>query len=91
MTREEAINLELEVRYSLTAQKHKEAVDVAFAALREQDERSKGCIHCSQESDIPLPTDMGFTWISGNQLQNSYGECVIEFCPMCGRKLEVEG
>jgi hypothetical protein len=63
--------------------------ELAIAALREQEERSKGCIHCSQESDIPLPTDMGFTWISGNELQNSYGECVIKFCPMCGRKLYI--
>ncbi len=68
-----------------------QAYEMAIAVLREQEEWSKGCIHCSQESDIPLPTDMGFTWISGNELQNSYGECVIKFCPMCGRKLEVEG
>lgn len=38
MDRAEALNLEYEVRYALTSSKHKQAVDVAFTALREQSE-----------------------------------------------------
>ena len=62
-------------------------LEIAIAALREREQREQGCEFCRTEYDILLPTDMGYTWISGNELQNSYGSCEIRYCPMCGRKL----
>lgn len=41
MDRTEALSLESEVRYALTSHKHKEAVDLAFAALKEQVEQER--------------------------------------------------
>ncbi len=51
MTREEALGLESIVRYNLTATKHKEAVDVAFDALREQEKCAKSA-HCTNADRI---------------------------------------
>lgn len=41
MDRTEALSLESEVRYALTSHKHKEAVDLAFAALKEQEQLAR--------------------------------------------------
>lgn len=41
MDRIEALSLEIEVRYALTSHKHKEAVDLAFAALKEQEQLAR--------------------------------------------------
>ena len=99
MTREEALELESCIRYNLTATKHKEAGDFAFAALREQEERSKGCEFC-QEFDDPCGVPMLATeedecdrgiylyngWLCANG--GSFCEAKVKFCPMCGRRLE---
>ena len=47
---------------------HRETMMLAAEALREKQERSKGCEHCQG-------------WDS---------RCGANYCPMCGKRLEVE-
>lgn len=73
MTREEAIHRIKDhmVHHGIGRFPHillAEAMKMAIAALREQEERSKGCEWCVSSA-----------WMNNR------------FCPMCGRKLEVEG
>lgn len=77
--------------------------DLAFlsaviSALREQEERERGCEYCTDNKNIyhlssgihdSMDEDV---YISGNALVvdigcHSYGSSVIKFCPMCGRRL----
>ena len=56
---------------------------VAIAALREKEERSKGCEYCngllkSDTEDFTMP----------NASKKEYDIVTIRFCPMCGRRLE---
>lgn len=93
MTREEAIwRLEncLECTDCFTCGSHDNALVMAVAALREQEERSKGCAHCTKRKGLSLRNDLGHLWIENGRLNNLYDECKINFCPMCGRKLEVD-
>ena len=57
--------------------KHCELVKTALAALREQAEREKGCEYCDDNFKFWQ------TQISG-ELPN------VRYCPMCGKRLEVE-
>lgn len=57
-----------------------DALDMAIAALREQEERSKGCGWCKQFAGVPL---RGFT-------EHGCQSITVKFCPMCGRRLEEE-
>jgi len=69
---ERAINLisEGEIDYSgiYDCELNERVTEVILNALREQQERSKGCEHCRG-------------WDS---------RCGANYCPMCGRRLEVE-
>lgn len=109
MTREEAINLYWNIRYDVLNSKKKEALDVAFEALREQEERSKGCEYCHPPFRTLLTVTIDPE--TGEEPLNIFFECdgqslrayddnpsnpqidklKIRACPMCGRKLEVEG
>lgn len=74
--------------------------ELAIAALREQEERSKGCEYCDgKQKLLPVEDD---DYSSGNSicfyangkpyLFDADGcDIWIKFCPMCGRKLEVDG
>lgn len=87
MTREEAIwRLEncLDCTDCFTCGSHDDALVLAVAALREQEERSKGCDFCN-ERNVAVMSASILTF----DLKN-HG-CMCRFCPMCGRKLEVEG
>lgn len=58
MDRAEALSLEYAVRYSLLSGRHKQAVDVAFAALREQEslaEKQATSKWISVEERLPDP------------------------------------
>ena len=60
----------------------KEALNVAIAALREQEQREQGCEYCNglpdvQREDFTMP----------NASKKDYDIVKINFCPMCGRKL----
>ena len=70
-----------------------QAVDMAIAALREQEQREQGCEYCQEDSEgyrtvfgaysISNPFH-GANWqIRGGNLRTHE----IHFCPMCGRKL----
>lgn len=64
-----------------------EALDMAISALREQEERSKGCEFCKGAKYI-----YGELSASGHVdddhdfVHEQYGDLPI--CPMCGRRLE---
>jgi hypothetical protein len=66
--------------------------------LNEKIERSKGCEHCNGKQK-PLPCIDGYSSFNvieynaeGKPVLNDADGCDIwiKFCPMCGRKLEVE-
>lgn len=75
-----------------------DACVLAVAALREQEEREKGCKYCTDSKSIyhrssgihdSMDED---AYISGNSLVvdigcHSYGSVDIKICPMCGRRL----
>ena len=70
----------------------------ALAALREQAEREKGCEYCLQGEDLAYGLDSmqrtGRIYIDGNLLTSDlYSESMavaVCFCPVCGKRLEVE-
>lgn len=86
MTREEAIKvMEYPIRKWLLDTSYDgvyEAWEMATAALREQEERSKGCNWCWHFQNDPQ-----YLVSRGNGM---YDEVIFEYCPVCGRKLEVE-
>ena len=104
MTREEAIHRIKEhmVHHGIGRFPHillAEAMKMAISALREQEERSKGCEYCDGKQKF-LPCCDGYSSFNvigfeaaGKPYLNDVDGCDIwiKFCPMCGRKLEVEG
>ena len=63
---------------------------VALTALREQTEREKGCNYCLQTWPDRAAAGVSDIW-HGNKLSVGYGVYrEIKFCPMCGKRLEVE-
>lgn len=60
MTREEALSLYLEIRYNLINSRHKEAVDMAFEALREREvvtnvnQYGESCTHIENNGTLNL-------------------------------------
>ena len=84
------------------------AVDVAIAALREQEERSKGCKACEMTTRGLTYKQIEYGTLRGDFINDSSGmyiirygggqhsivcdddgtEIDIEFCPVCGRRLE---
>ena len=78
---------------------HMCSAEIALAALREQVERSKGCVFCNDERHrIREVFDEGTAKII--DAENRYALSVdtsrdaaifnIFYCPMCGKRLEVE-
>ena len=59
------------------------AYDMAIAALREQEERSKGCEYCNG-----LPELQRECFTMPNASKQDYDIVTIRYCPMCGRRLE---
>lgn len=102
MTREEAIKWLEETKFGGKIL-HDNAViqvcDMAISAIREQEERENGCEYCTDSKNIyhlasgvhdSMDEDV---YISGNALVvdigcNSYGSADINYCPMCGRRLQ---
>lgn len=87
MTIEEAIK-RLEFCFDcigcFTCGSHDNAMRVVLDALREQEERSKGCDFCN-ERNVAVMSASILTF------DLKHHGCMCRFCPMCGRKLEVEG
>lgn len=100
MTREEAVEAIECNRPTSGYQMLREALDITISALREQEERERGCEYCTDSKSIyhlksgihdSMDEDV---YISGNALVvdigcRSYGSCVVNFCPMCGRRLHL--
>ena len=74
------------------------ALDMAISALREQEERSKGCEFCCYmeypEKKLHPKERDGFDFYAGawkriadDDFVEDETDC-IKFCPMCGRRLE---
>ena len=88
MTREEAIS-ELKDMWILSAMpKRIKALDMAIAALMEQEERSKKCPYC----DVAKANEgvkNTVLWVKEPETQKwtMMGKKLL-FCPMCGRRLE---
>ena len=91
MTKEKAIrHFERYINDDCYTIEHRDACRMAISALREQEERERGCEYCNdcksicnQDEDIH---------ISGNILRidigcYAYSSVKINFCPMCGRRL----
>ena len=55
-------------------QRYVDAYDMAISALREQEERSKGCEYCND--------------ILEYNKTHTFPKYVSPFCPVCGRRLE---
>ena len=84
------------------------ALDTAISALREQEERSKGCSACEMTTRGLTYKQIEYGTLRGDFINDSSGmyiirygggqhsivcdddgaEIDIEFCPMCGRRLE---
>jgi hypothetical protein len=74
--------------------------DIAISALRDKAEREKGCQYCTTGESLNGYDDVGSFAIHPNgkthYLEVAYNDdfynCTvyINFCPMCGRRLEVE-
>lgn len=99
MTREEAIHRIKDhmVHHGIGRFPHillAEAMKMAIAALREQEERSKGCPYCLYLEPLCIPDgEIIAIETDGKQyvIEGDYWGFGIKFCPKCGRKLEVEG
>lgn len=89
MTREEAIKVlakELAIETANGHQRFVDAFNLAIAALREQEKRSKECYYCKDSARMTvsisnkLVDGVNSGWIGGNW--------PATFCPKCGRRLE---
>ena len=75
-----------------------EAINLAQSALREKAERENGCEYCNDREDLAFGHDslkrVGSIYIDKNLLvADLYSESMavaICFCPVCGKRLEVE-
>lgn len=80
------------------AEYQQEAVVLAIEALREQAERESGCEFCCYQEyhDKTLYPKEGYVFYAGFSKQidvDDFDEIEtdeIKYCPMCGRRLEVE-
>ena len=69
-------------------------IDIALAALREKQEREKGCMTCWDDEDHePEAIGTGLNEFGEECKHLMYRDesiYIIRFCPMCGRRLEVK-
>jgi hypothetical protein len=77
---------------------HMCSAEIALAALREQAERNKGCGFCcyQEHPDKTFYPKEGYAFYAGFSKQidvDAFDEIEtdeIKYCPMCGKRLEVE-
>lgn len=75
-----------------------EAFFIAVNAMREQQEREKGCEYCNDGEAMAYGQDSlrraGYIYLDGNLLTaDLYSDSMavsVCYCPMCGKRLEVE-
>lgn len=78
MTDQEAIETILDYKPIFGWREYCKAIDIAVSALKEREERQKGCECCGLIYSIS--TDYGIPKEIERRIDNKY-------CPMCGRKL----
>lgn len=94
-TKEELVGINV---YATMMKVVDEACILAVSALREQEEREKGCEYCTDSEYIfYIPSEIhdsmdDYAYISGDKLnvdieRSPYVSADIKFCPMCGRRL----
>ena len=98
MTNEEAIfyldDIATDAVYRITGDE-KKAIGLAISALREKQEREKGCEYCNSAESMAYGQDSlsrrAYIYLDGNLLTaDLYSDSMaaaICFCPMCGRPL----
>ena len=102
MTREETVEYAIKffnrrLREPVLQYGERQAIHIAISALREQEERSKGCEHCREAENIYYHAGVvnaldELLYITGDDLVVDIGcrfylAASIKFCPMCGRRL----
>ena len=88
------LQLYVDVRWGGT----NDTFNLALTALREKQERDKGCEYCScsEYPDNTLYQKEGYIFYAGYSKQiaaddfHEYETEEIKFCPICGKRLEVE-
>ena len=99
MTGKEAIDVILR-RMPIGSELVCDALDITISALREQEERERGCEYCNDcKSIYNRPSELHNSmdedvYISGNALIvaigcHSYCSANINFCSMCGQRLHL--
>ena len=63
-----------------------DAYTLSISALKEREERSKGCRYCSIGADMKNDEDMEMDLF--NYAEGKYFSIYPNFCPVCGRKLK---
>ena len=80
---------------------HMCSAEIALDALREKAERDKGCEHCLLGLEIAYNAESkhinskeSYICLDGNILEadlyTEYMAAEVRYCPMCGKRLEVE-
>lgn len=78
-----------------------EEIEMGITALREKAERDKGCEHCLLGLEIAynakskhINSKESYICLDGNILEadlyTEYMAVEVRYCPMCGKRLEVE-
>ena len=88
MTREEMLQLLESIKFcDVDEVKKIKAMNMAISALREQEERSKGCEFCKGAKYIYGELSAsGYVDSDHDFVHEQYGD--LSICPMCGRRLE---
>lgn len=97
MKKNEAISIlatSLRPREPKDRARYDEAVKMAVDALNKLERKVHGCEYCCEDSDgyVLSIEKNGHAYIQNGKLalraNGWWGECGIEYCPMCGRKLK---
>jgi len=65
-----------------------DTVPLLFQALREKQEREKGCDYCKTMKNLPFEEHDVYIDGNGKLDVDDDEDFQLNFCPMCGRKLE---
>lgn len=65
-------------------------IELAETALQEKAEREKGCEYCLRMANMPFEEHDVYIDGNGKLDVDADEDYQLNFCPMCGRKLEVD-
>lgn len=81
MTEDEAIQFYKMILSMGIANQYAEAAKISVSAIQEREERAKSCEYCKGRAYTKKPVTI--STIYGKRIS-----MVIEFCPMCGKRLK---